>query len=160
MRIHSSPVVVVGSKRPCTSGWHRHAAEGTFPHVRSSQNGCLLARSDLCQCQCCKIVAQRWRHDGKFSGSELRPDARLSRTNRACSTKQKDRPKAPRLSTAAFHQQDHRQIVRPKGKVGRATASLRGQRDSINTHSKTLEGDQGVLRSDELSLHEHFTERS
>jgi putative transposase len=28
------------------------------------------------------------------------------------------------------------------------------------TTKPALEGDQGVLRSDELSLHEHFTERS
>jgi hypothetical protein len=37
MRIYLSPVVVTVNKKAPSRSWHRHAAEGTFPHVRSSQ---------------------------------------------------------------------------------------------------------------------------
>jgi hypothetical protein len=36
MRIYSSPVVVMDETKPQSRGWHLHAEEGTFSHVRSS----------------------------------------------------------------------------------------------------------------------------
>src|SRR5713226_9010945 len=80
MRIYPSPVSSWMKKSP-TSRWHRHAAKGTFPHLRSSQLRALLPHRGLAhaitpdQTFVTINAAQLLHGDGSGTGTERAPSA-------------------------------------------------------------------------------------
>src|SRR6266576_5126404 len=68
-----------------TSRWHRHAAEGTFPHLRSSRLRAVLPHHGSCSCHhpspdsCCRYAARLLRSNGSMRGTEKNQEDSLAR---------------------------------------------------------------------------------